>query len=172
MWSRFESEILMVDPLVILRVLAKALEDEPKYQPCLLILVGCWLFLNDLRMCSNDFCWLFSHNIYVEGHLFSCPWVCRGWLLEPSFSDPPVPPGRRYYCCCSCCCTHLNKRLHRECIFGNPKTKYMTLGPKFYTRLVSAVTQRVSKLWWHIADQSKALAVLFNLVLTILRGTF
>ena len=32
---------------------------------------------------------LCSHNIYVEGLLFSCPWVCRGWLLESSFSDPP-----------------------------------------------------------------------------------
>ena len=33
------------------------------------------------------------HNIYVVGHLFSCPWVCRGWLLESSFSDPPCHQG-------------------------------------------------------------------------------
>ena len=31
--------------------------------------------------------WL-SHNIYVKGPLFSHPWVCRGWLLEPSFLRP------------------------------------------------------------------------------------
>ena len=30
----------------------------------------------------------FSHNIYVEGLLFSRPWVCRGGLLESSCSDP------------------------------------------------------------------------------------
>ena len=36
---------------------------------------------------------IFSHNIYVEGLIFSRPWVCRGWLLEPSFSDPPAGPG-------------------------------------------------------------------------------
>ena len=48
----------------------------------------------------------FSHNIYVEGLLFSCPWACRGSLLESSFSDPSVPPGRRCcYCCCYYCCT-------------------------------------------------------------------
>ena len=27
------------------------------------------------------------HNIYVEGLLFSRPWVCRRWLLEPLFFD-------------------------------------------------------------------------------------
>ena len=41
-----------------------------------------------------------SHNIHVEGLLFSRPWVCRAWLLESSFSDPPVPPGPRYSCYC------------------------------------------------------------------------
>ena len=36
------------------------------------------------------------------GLLFSCPWVCRVWLLETTFPDPPVPPQPRYYyyCCC------------------------------------------------------------------------
>ena len=47
---------------------------------------------------------------------------------------PSVPPGRR--CCCyyryCCCYTRLNQRRHRECIFEAPKTKYMTLGPKFF----------------------------------------
>ena len=36
----------------------------------------------------------FSHNIHVEGLLFSRPWVCD-WLLESSFSDPLVPPDPR-----------------------------------------------------------------------------
>ena len=39
--------------------------------------------------------------MYVMGLLFSCPWVCCVSLLEPSFSDPPVPPGPCYsfsYC--------------------------------------------------------------------------
>ena len=36
---------------------------------------------------------IFSHNVYAEGLLFSRPWVCWGWLLESSSSDPPVPPG-------------------------------------------------------------------------------
>ncbi len=34
---------------------------------------------------------------------------------------------------------------------------YTTLGPKFYAKLVSAITRRRSKLWWRKAHQSKAL---------------
>ena len=36
----------------------------------------------------------------------------------------------------------------------------------------AAVTQRTSKLWWRTAHQSKALVELYNLVLTVLHGTF
>ena len=36
---------------------------------------------------------VFSHNILLLGLLFSRPWVCRGWLLESSFSDHPAAPG-------------------------------------------------------------------------------
>ena len=74
------------------------------------------LFFADLLFQLFWHFWFFSHNIYVEGLLFSCPWVCRGSLLESSFSDPPVPPGRRYYCCCYCCCCTL-LLLYLECIF-------------------------------------------------------
>ena len=35
----------------------------------------------------------FFHNISLLGLLFSRPWVCRGWLLESSFSDHPPAPG-------------------------------------------------------------------------------
>ena len=33
-------------------------------------------------------CLHFPHNLNVEGILFSRLWVCRGWLLEPSFQHP------------------------------------------------------------------------------------
>ena len=36
---------------------------------------------------------IFSHNICVEGLLFSRPWLCRRWLLEPLFLDPHAAPG-------------------------------------------------------------------------------
>ena len=40
-----------------------------------------------------------SHNIYVMGHLFSRPWVCRGLMLEFQKSTPPRPEELRYCCC-------------------------------------------------------------------------
>ena len=42
---------------------------------------------------------------------------------------------------------------------GLYKTKYMTLGPKFFCCSKMAVTRRRSKLWWRTAHQSKALDV-------------
>ena len=36
---------------------------------------------------KNNMFLIFPHNIY--GFLFSCPWVCRGWLMESCFSTPP-----------------------------------------------------------------------------------
>ena len=74
------------------------------------------------------FVWFSSHNIHVERLLCSRPWVCRGWLLESSFSDPPVPPDTR------CCClfyTRLNKRLSRECVYWKAiitTQRYLGLG--------------------------------------------
>ena len=52
---------------------------------------------------------LIFHNIYVEGHLFSCRLECR------AFPSHHVLLGRWcHYCSCY---TRLNKRLRRECTF-------------------------------------------------------
>ena len=42
---------------------------------------------------------LFSHNIYVEGLLFSCPWVCRDLIAGIAYFSPPSCTGRCYYYC-------------------------------------------------------------------------
>ena len=39
------------------------------------------------------YCMCYSHNINVEGLLFSCPWVCWRWWLEPLFFGLPAAPG-------------------------------------------------------------------------------
>ena len=62
----------------------------------------------DLQFCKIDLgCsnirFFFSHNIYVMGHLFSRPWVCRGLVLEFRNSTPPRPQELRYCCYCCCC---------------------------------------------------------------------
>ena len=41
----------------------------------------------------------FFPQLFVEGLLFSRPWVCRPCLLEPLFFDPPAGPGTPL---CSC----------------------------------------------------------------------
>ena len=57
------------------------------------------LFLHIFACCGSHILtsflcfYYFSHNILLLGLLFSRPWVCRGWLLESSFSDHPAAPG-------------------------------------------------------------------------------
>ena len=53
--------------------------------------------------------------------------------------------------------------LHGYISFVFQSTNYTTLGPKFYAKLVSAITRRGSKLWWRTAHQSKALGDIYNL---------
>ena len=45
----------------------------------------------DLRYTKifENFATVFSHNIYVMGHLFSRPCLCPGLVLEMQFSTPP-----------------------------------------------------------------------------------
>ena len=45
---------------------------------------------------SIVFALIFPHNIYVMGHLFSRPWVCRGLVLEFQNSTPPRPQELRW----------------------------------------------------------------------------
>ena len=42
----------------------------------------------------------FFPQLFVEGLLFSRPWVCRPCLLEPLFFDPPAGPGTPLCYCC------------------------------------------------------------------------
>ena len=65
---------------------------------------------------------IFSHNIYVEGLLFSCPWVSRLIVGIKLFRPPRATRTALLFVCCCLfvvvpCCTRLNKRLHRECNF-------------------------------------------------------
>ena len=34
------------------------------------------------------------HSVYVKSLLFFCSWACLCWLLDPSFSNPTLPPPR------------------------------------------------------------------------------
>ena len=69
---------------------------------CLIVLIVFTSFFICIHFILYFQCvfYIFSHNIYVEGLLFSCPWVWRVSLLETSFWDPPVPPDPRCYCYC------------------------------------------------------------------------
>ena len=52
------------------------------------ILFRCYLyhFMFNLTFILYNYSCTYSHNINVEALLFSRPWMCRRWLLEPPFS--------------------------------------------------------------------------------------
>ena len=53
-----------------------------------------------LKQCPCMFYSKIIPTILMLGLLFSRPWVCRRWLLEPFCFDPPAAPGTRL--CSSC----------------------------------------------------------------------